>query len=265
MNSLSSVTILQVSEAVLKAFRELGLTEYEMQAYVALVDGGEMPASEVSSVSKVPYSRIYDVLGRLEERGFLQIRRGRPTRYIPRAPTEVMRLIRLEWEERLSASTRAVVGELQPRFEREEQATPRDVYLLHGRASILAKALEMLDSSKETVMLSIPSLDANAVAASSDDLSIVVERLMNLRVPTVRILTSRVADELMTLIPEDFEIRLRERVFGAGIVVDGKHTLIMLAGEADSSFLGIYASAPVFADMASSYFDSLWTESDSLH
>ncbi|MEM2142476.1 MAG: helix-turn-helix domain-containing protein [Candidatus Thorarchaeota archaeon] len=249
----------RISEAVMKAFRELGLTEYEVQAYVTLVDGGEMSASEVSSVSRVPFSRIYDVLGRLEERGFIQINRGRPTRYIPKAPSEVMKLISLEWETRLRSYTRAIVDELQPRFERDIQATTRDVWLLHGRSAILAKAFEMLDDARVSVMLSIPSLDTGSLASS--DMSDIVNRVLNLRTPSVRILTSAVTEDLPSVLPPGFEVRLRSRVFGTGLVVDRQHTLIMLSGDRDDSFLGIYASAPIFAEMSSRYFDSLWSES----
>ncbi|MGY5852994.1 MAG: hypothetical protein RTU92_05460, partial [Candidatus Thorarchaeota archaeon] len=58
------------------------------------------------------------------------------------------------------------------------------------------------------------------------------------------------------------EVRTRERVFGAGVVSDRKHTLIMLAqSDNDAEFLGIYSSHIVFAEMASAYFESLWTDS----
>ncbi|MGQ4870533.1 MAG: TrmB family transcriptional regulator, partial [Candidatus Thorarchaeota archaeon] len=97
----------------LKALRELGLTEYETAAYLALVQGGQMAASDVSQKSQVPYSRIYDVLGRLEEKGFIQIQRGRPTMYVAKAPVEVVKLVRLSWEERMERSSRIVVEELQ--------------------------------------------------------------------------------------------------------------------------------------------------------
>ena len=164
---------MSVSETTLKALKQLGLTEYETQAYLALVAGGQMGASDVSTKSKVPYSRIYDVLGRLEEKQFIQIKKGRPTTYIAKAPTEVMRLVRLDWEERLKESSRVVVEELQPLFEKETKVTTRDVWVVHGRASILAKAMEMLDSAKEEVLLSLPSFDLSA-----EDVDTVVERVL---------------------------------------------------------------------------------------
>jgi len=250
---------MSVSDATLKALKELGLTEYETQAYLALVAGGQMGASDVSTKSKVPYSRIYDVLGRLEEKQFIQIKRTKPTTYIAKAPTEVIRLIRLDWEDRLKESSRVVVEELQPLFERETKVTPRDVWVIYGRASILAKAMEMLDSAKQEVLLSLPSFDLSA-----EDVDTVVERVLFVKAK-VRILTSSVTETLKELIPEKFEVRTRERVFGAGLVVDQKDTLIMLAGgEESDEFLGIYSSHAIFAAMSSSYFESLWKDSTPL-
>jgi sugar-specific transcriptional regulator TrmB len=81
----------------------------------------------------------------------------------------------------------------------------------------------------------------------------------------VRILTSSLTDTLKEIIPENLEIRTRERVFGAGLVVDQRYTLIMLTGgDENSESLGIYSSHNVFAAMSSSYFSNLWKESDPL-
>ena len=77
---------MSVSDATLKALKELGLTEYETNAYLSMIAGGpQMAASDISSKSHVPYSRIYDVLGRLEEKGFISISKGRPTLYTANA------------------------------------------------------------------------------------------------------------------------------------------------------------------------------------
>lgn len=246
-----------VSEATIKALKQLGLTEYETQAYIALVSGGEMGASDVSSKSGVPYSRIYDILGKLEEKQFIQTKRGRPTTYVAKAPTEVVRLIRINWEERIDESAKHVVDELQPLFEQEVQVSSRDVFVMHGRAAILAKAIEMLDSAREEVLVSLPEFDL-----ATEDIDTVVERVLGVK-GHVMVLTSSVPESFRSLIPEGFEIRTRERVFGAGLVVDRKQTLIMLAGGGEE-FLGIYSSHSIFAEMAGAYFSSLWRDSTPL-
>jgi len=250
---------MSVSDATLKALRQLGLTEYETQAYLALVGGGQMGASDISAKSKVPYSRIYDVLGRLEEKQFIIVKRGRPTIYVAKAPTEVVRVIRLDWEQKIEQSSQLVIDELQPLFEQETKVTTRDVYVMHGRAAILSKAVEMLASVKEEVLLSIPGFDLEM-----EDLTTVAENVLSVKAHT-RILTSTVPDSIVPLIPSHFEVRTRERVFGVGLVVDEQQTLIMLAGgETDTEFVGIYSSASLFASMARAYFESLWKDSKPL-
>ena len=159
---------------------------------------------------------------------------------------------------RSKESTALVVEELQPLFERETKQTPRDVWLIHGRAAILAKAMEMFDAAKEAVHLSLPSFDM-----AGEDVDSLVERVLTVKA-NVHILTSSFNESLKSLIPENFEVRTRDRVFGAGLVVDNKFTLIMLAGGEESEVFGIYSSHSVFAAMAKTYFESLWKESDTV-
>ncbi len=251
---------MSVSETTMRALKDLGLTDYETSSYLVLVEGAQMSASEVSTKSKVPYSRIYDVLGRLEEKGFIQVMRGRPTLYTAKAPTEVVRLVRLAWEDKIDRSSKTVVDELQPRFERESHASPKDVWVMHGRAAVLAKAIEMVNSAREEIKLSIPSLDLD-----EDDAVSVAERVLQTKAERVYLLTSHVTDSVRKLIPKNFEVRTRDRVFAAGLVVDGRQTLIMLAGpEEEKEFLGIYSSHALFAAMAGAYFDSLYSDSQSI-
>jgi len=248
--------MLTVSETALKALRELGLTEYETAAYLALVQGGQMAASAVSQKSQVPYSRNYDVLGRLEEKGFIQIQRGRPTMYVAKAPVEVVKLVRLSWEERIERSSRIVVDELQPLYERETKVTARDVFVIHGRAAILAKAIAMIESAREEIKLSLPSLDMGV-----EELDAIIEKILDVHASHVYILTSKVDESLVPLIPERYEVRTRDRVFGAGLVCDTRETLIMLTATGQAQFLGVYSNHVVFASMGGAYFDSLWTDS----
>ena len=187
------------------------------------------------------------------------MKRGRPTIYVAKAPTEVVRVIRLDWEQKIEQSSQLVIDELQPLFEQETKVTTRDVYVMHGRAAILSKAVEMLASVKEEVLLSIPGFDLEM-----EDLTTVAENVLSVKAHT-RILTSAVPDSIVPLIPSHFEVRTRERVFGVGLVVDEQQTLIMLAGgETDTEFVGIYSSASLFASMARAYFESLWKDSKPL-
>lgn len=65
---------------------EMGLSEYESGAYLAVLQGGLMTAAEISAASDIPQSRVYDVLEDLEEMGFVTLQPGRPKKFGPIEP-----------------------------------------------------------------------------------------------------------------------------------------------------------------------------------
>lgn len=63
-----------VSIKVGRELKEIGLTEYECMAYLALVKYGELTAGQVSENTSIPYSKVYTVLDSLEKKGWIEIR-----------------------------------------------------------------------------------------------------------------------------------------------------------------------------------------------
>jgi Predicted transcriptional regulators len=92
---------MSLSEKTKKAMEEVGLGSYEIKVYISLLENGSMPASELSKKSSVPYSKIYEVLNSLEERGWIESNSSRPQKFFPNSPqtaTEATRtLIEKRW------------------------------------------------------------------------------------------------------------------------------------------------------------------------
>ena len=59
-------------ELVRQALKYAGLTEYQADAYLTLLELGTAPAVEIARKCSVPSSQIYDVLRDLEERGYIE-------------------------------------------------------------------------------------------------------------------------------------------------------------------------------------------------
>src|SRR4051794_14886946 len=70
--------------------QQLGFSEYEARAYLALLQRNPLNGYELAKVSGLPRANIYAVLQRLEERG-AAVRLDLPNgiRYAPIAPTEL--------------------------------------------------------------------------------------------------------------------------------------------------------------------------------
>ena len=56
-----------ISDKSRKAMENLGLTGYEIKVYLSILEGGPGIASEISKLSGVPYSKIYEVINTLED------------------------------------------------------------------------------------------------------------------------------------------------------------------------------------------------------
>jgi sugar-specific transcriptional regulator TrmB len=82
----------------------IGFTEYESKAYAALVGLGETTAREIHEASKVPRTRIYDILRDLTNKGFVEFIEGSPTYYRVVEPDSVMEKLRDELVEAIDKS-----------------------------------------------------------------------------------------------------------------------------------------------------------------
>ncbi|OPY34144.1 MAG: Sugar-specific transcriptional regulator TrmB [Methanomassiliicoccales archaeon PtaU1.Bin124] len=73
---------------------QVGLTEYEAKAYVAIVTIGEGGINDISQASGIPRSRVYDVMERLAGKGFVETGATKPLRYRAVDPQIVTKNIR---------------------------------------------------------------------------------------------------------------------------------------------------------------------------
>ena len=58
---------MSVSDQTQKSLEKIGLTGYEIKTFTSLLKTGELTDSDLSKQCGVPYSKIYEVLGMLEE------------------------------------------------------------------------------------------------------------------------------------------------------------------------------------------------------
>ena len=82
--------MMSVSDQTQKSLEKVGLTSYEIKSFVALIKTGESTASDLSKQSGVPYSKIYEVLSILEEKGWIGSDKSRPTKYFAKSPNSAL-------------------------------------------------------------------------------------------------------------------------------------------------------------------------------
>ncbi len=253
MNSSGS---LPLSGEAKKVLRELGLTQYETRAYLALIDKGVLTARQVSEYAEVPYSKIYEVLASLEKKGWVKAERGRPSKYYPRAPSEALEAAKMRLEETARSWEQAILSELQPLYERGEIREKPDIWILRGEFSILAKLKETLNKAKKEVMVAAPSLPRTLEST----VVLLLTHLQNAGVNVLFMISREAKDWNLKKIANVAEVKVRDQMFGGGVIVDSKEAMLFLGEEKPT--LVIWSNHLGLVKFARDYFQHLWNSSE---
>jgi sugar-specific transcriptional regulator TrmB len=243
-----------VGDEATQVLRELGLTAYESAVYLSLVESGVMTASKVSERADVPFSKVYEVLNRLDRKGWIEVERGRPSRYFAKAPTEAFDAARRKLQEQTRRWERVVLKELQPLYEKREFREKPDIWILRGEASVLAKLQDMLTNARREVMIAIP-LFVKDLAEKALPL------MASLRLSHVKafVMVARAEAGGFEDGIQGAEVRSRDNLFGGGVIVDGEEALLFL-GE-DKPSLVVWSNHGGLVKFARDYFQYLWNSS----
>ncbi len=112
---------------MIEKLKKLGLTGYEAQAYIALLELGDAEADEIASKARIPMGRIYGVLSDLEEYRLVRAQDTRPRRYACVEPSAALqRLIKNKHEElkRTGAEMEALANDLVSELSVVKTTTP---------------------------------------------------------------------------------------------------------------------------------------------
>lgn len=135
----------------------IGFTEYEAKVYLALLSDSPATGYQLSKVSGVPRSMVYDALSRLHKRGaVLESVEDRSSVYRPLSPEL---LLERHYEEQLQLMEGLRDGLLKLYVAPTEE---RD-WSLSGRRSIVAYAVQMIENAKKEVYLVLTDDDVAAL------------------------------------------------------------------------------------------------------
>ncbi len=247
-----------VGEETRKVLRELGLTAYESAVYLSLIERGVMTASEVSEGASVPFSKVYEVLNSLERKGWVDVERGRPSRYFAKPPAEAFETTRQGLDEKMRGWARTMAEELQPLYEKRELREKPDIWILRGEASVLAKLQEMLGKARRQVMIAAPFF-ARGLAEKASPL------LTGLSLGDVEVLIMVAGSPKkwgLEGLSKIAVVRGRDNLFGGGVIVDGEEALLFL-GEEEKPSLVVWSNHVGLVKFAKDYFQHLWQTSKS--
>ena len=252
---------MSISDKTRKALERIGLTSYEIRTFSALLKSGELTASDLSQKSGVPYSKIYEVLGTLEEKGWIGSDDSRPTRYFAKSPATGLETTRQKIEGDFAQNKTVILNELVPLYEKSGTSEKPDIWVLSGATNIAAKILELVDSCRSEVMIALPGAGQELVRQALPKL-----RSLHDRDVDITILTSdRLDEESLTAIKRLATVKIKKGLFGGGIISDQRYVVILLGPEMgdvhSAELVAIWADHAGLAGFARQYFEYLLKDS----
>ena len=193
----------------------IGFSEYEAKAYIALLR--ESPASgyQLSKLSGVPRSMIYEVLGKLTGRGAaMTLRTERATRYAPVPAAEYLDHLNRD-HELLIATLKDDLSDLASTSDLEY------VWNIEGHENIVAKAQDMIEQAISRIYLallpaSFPALQSALSKAIERGARVVLYTTEPLDMPGGHVVVAHVSEETLS----------HSRGLGLLLVIDGEEVLI---------------------------------------
>ncbi len=252
---------MSISDKTRKSLDKIGLTSYEIRTFTALLKAGEITASELSQKSGVPYSKIYEVLGTLEEKGWAGSDDSRPTKYFAKSPSTALDTTKQKKEQEFKENQNIILNELIPLYEKSGTSERPDIWVLSGTVNIASKVLEMVELCKNEVLIAIPKASEDLVKQALPKLRLLHDKGVN-----VTILTSDNLDkESLKAITRVAKVKVKKGLFGGGIISDKRYVVILLGPEVSDStsadMVAIWADHAGLAGFAREYFEYLLKDS----
>ncbi|MFB6189255.1 MAG: TrmB family transcriptional regulator [Halapricum sp.] len=137
------------SEQLVSTLQAGGLSRYQAQAYVALLELGTASAGDLADASGVPQPRIYDVLRDLEERGYIETYEGETLQARIEDPDAVARDLATRIAEFQSAT-----DEIEHRWT-EPDPTPHEAAIVAQFETVRKRTAAFVESASYHAQLSV--------------------------------------------------------------------------------------------------------------
>jgi sugar-specific transcriptional regulator TrmB len=198
---------------------------------------------------------MYEVLNSLKEKGWIKSSESRPFQYYPVPPLEATAFTKLRLEDKYQSWENVVAEELQPLYEKRELVERPDMLILRGQQGVLTKLEEVLQKATKEIMIAAPEF-ARGIVASADSLLGGLKKTVSIKIMVAGKTEDWVFLKKFTGVNE---LRIRDHMFGGGVIADGKEAMLFL-GE-DKPSLVIWSNHVGLVGFAREYFQFLWDSS----
>lgn len=138
-------------QRAVELLQELGLKEYQAKSFVALSRLPHGTAKEISEISDVPRTRVYDAVQVLEEKGLVEIQTTTPKQFRAVPIAEAAETLRKEYNARIESLETKLSG-IESVSSEEEHVVTNDVWALGDETAISNRTEQLIDDANEELV-----------------------------------------------------------------------------------------------------------------
>jgi len=251
----------KVSPEVRDSLKSLGFTDYFTTIFITLLEKGERNAHDLSKITKVPYSRIYEVLNEMIHRHILTKLEGRPSTFLANNPSEVFSLLKQQNDASFQSDVNISLPFLNQLYGPAQPISQEQITVYHGSTPSFNHFRNILHSTAYTIDFALNN--AKEIIAGID----IIWNFLETKLIKARFILEKQNQSMKIVkkIAPYAEIRYLEHVPETLFISDNKTAVQCVSGnfnlaDPKDEDLMLYASNSAnFVMFSSQKFKDLWT------
>ncbi|WP_089777019.1 TrmB family transcriptional regulator [Haloferax massiliensis] len=138
-------------EDAVDVLQQLGLKEYEAKCFVGLTRVSTGTAKQLSEITDVPRTRVYDAVRMLEAQGLVEVQHSSPQRFRAVPLAEATETLRAQYQSRIDRLTNAL--ERTERIDSDDESSVQEVWAMTGTDAIANRTHKLLGTAKDEIVL----------------------------------------------------------------------------------------------------------------
>ena len=238
--------------ALTVSLEEFGLSQYEAQAYVALISKGTISASDLAYYSDLPRTKVYPTLLKLENKKLVIISKSKPIMCTAIAPEDAFDPIIHEQINKVNAMN-TLVSKLKKASEenRKSRGSEEKRYYQLSANNVLSQLQTMIDGSKSSIQITIDQWGLGLLSECKDQLLSVIRRNLDVK---IIIPPSLIGSEAQRRIPDGIKIRASDVVQNCFIFDE---TEILIVSEENGKGIN-FSSTEILGSNQGKLFSNIW-------
>ena len=238
---------------------DIGLTENEAKIYYYLLEHGGATASELSKDLKINRTNSYNTMSNLVSKGICKEISGKVTKYYAISPVESFNLLKDSFEKKI-ASIELLSKSLMPIYEKSsaKEKLVNFIEILHSKASITAKILQIEKQTQKTVMIFSKPPYIHNPPKDNKKLGCIGNKGVKYRF-LYEIDTSKAYEQLAEYYCNHYgDVRITEKLPIKMMIFDKRYIIVSILNECSNNITTVFFNNTQMANALAELFEICW-------